>query len=138
MLEQFLLQLGHEVVVKSFDFDTLNIELLDQYAAIVVGTYTWDDGDLPYEIEDFYIDLEMAPIKNIPFAVYGSADSCYDTFGGAIDLIADRAIKYGADVYEHRLKIDLLPTKEDEKRCEQFAMAISEKIKQQEQTTTST
>src|SRR5699024_9263184 len=95
-------------------------------------TYTWDDGELPYEVEDFYIDLEIAPIKGIPFAVYGSADSCYDTFGAAIDLVAERAQAFGADVLENRLKIDLFPNKEDEKRCQQFVQEVSEKIKMNE------
>lgn len=132
MLTDYFMQVGHTVEVKSFDFDMIEIDDLTQYSAIVVGTYTWDDGELPYEIEDFYIDLEIAPIKGLPFAVYGSADSCYDTFGAAIDLVAERAQAFGADVLENRLKIDLLPNKEDEKRFQQFVREVSKKIKMKE------
>jgi len=125
-------QLGHTVEIKAFYFDAIDIDQLSQYSAIVVGTYTWDDGDLPYEVEDFYIDLEIAPIKGLPFAVYGAADSCYDTFGAAIDLVAERAEEFGADVSENRLKIDLLPSKDDEIRLQQFAQEVSEKVKTNE------
>lgn len=132
MLTDYFMQVGHHVDVKSFDFDIIDMEQLRTYSAIVVGTYTWDDGELPYEVEDFYIDLELAPIKGMPFAVYGSADSCYDTYGGAIDLVAERAETFGADVLENRLKIDLLPNKEDEVRCQQFVREIVKKINMKE------
>lgn len=132
MLANYFVQAGHTIEVKSFDFDIIEIDQLAEYSAVIVGTYTWDDGELPYEVEDFYIDLEIAPIKGLPFAVYGSADSCYDTFGAAIDLVAERAQTYGADVLENRLKIDILPNKADEKPCQQFVQEVSEKVKMKE------
>lgn len=131
-LSDYLTQLGHTVEIKSFEFDLIDINQLSQYSAIVVGTYTWDDGDLPYEIENFYIDLEIAPIKGLPFAVYGAADSCYDTFGAAIDFVAERAQEFGADVLDNCLKIDLLPSKDDEIRLQQFAHEVSVKVKMNE------
>src|SRR5690625_3302808 len=109
--------LGHDVVIKSFDFDVIDVDLLQEFDAVLVGTYTWDDGELPYEVEDFYIDLEDSDITGQIFGVYGSADSFYDTYGLAIDLVADRARNLGATVIEKRLKIDLDPDKEDEQRC---------------------
>lgn len=120
--------LGYEIEIKSFDFDVIHIEDFNHYEAVVVGTYTWDDGQLPYEVEDFYIDLEEAPIQDKVFAVYGSADSCYDTYGRAIDLVAEQAEKFGAYVLQERLKIDLSPDKNDEQRCLQFAQQIANQI----------
>ena len=117
--------LGHDVVIKSFDFDVIDVDLLQEFDAVLVGTYTWDDGELPYEVEDFYIDLEDSDITGQIFGVYGSADSFYDTYGLAIDLVADRARNLGATVIEKRLKIDLDPDKEDEQRCARFAKTVS-------------
>lgn len=120
--------LGHDVEVKSFDFDVIDIEEIDRYDAVLVGTYTWDDGELPYEAEDFYIDLESANIKEQIFGVYGSADSFYDTFGLAIDLFVVRAKNLGATMVEECLKIDLTPDAEDEQRCANFAYKVSQMI----------
>lgn len=126
-------ELEHEVVIKSFDFDVIDVMDLDNYEAVVVGTYTWDNGELPYEVEDFYIDLEIAPIKNKLLAFFGSADSCYDTFGRAIDLLAERALQLNADVLSNRLKIDLFDDKEDKLHIKQFVTAISNHIKKKAQ-----
>lgn len=123
-----LRRLDYEVHIKSFDFDVIDIDEFNQYDAIAVGTYTWDDGQLPYEVEDFYIDLEEAPIKNKPFAVYGSADSCYDTYGRAIDLVAEQADRFGAKVLKNSLKIDLSPDKWDVERCQQFARDLNKLV----------
>lgn len=128
IIEGNLQQLGHEVVVKSFDFDVIEMDELADYDAVLVGTYTWDDGELPYEAEDFYIELEHADIEGKIFGAYGSADSFYDTFGLAIDLMADRARNLGADVLDERLKIDLMPEADDEERCANYAKKISQMI----------
>src|SRR5690625_6810849 len=53
-----LLHLGHEAVMKSFDFDPVDVDDISEYDAVIIGTHTWDDGALPYEIEDFYDELE--------------------------------------------------------------------------------
>ena len=132
-IEHHLNDLGHDVVIKSFDFDLIDMDSLDEYDAILVGTYTWDDGELPYEVEDFYIDLEDIDITGLIFGVYGSADSFYDTYGLAIDLVADRAQNHGATVIEERLKIDLDPDREDEERCARFAKTISVMIESEQE-----
>src|SRR5690625_2906425 len=128
-------ELGHDVVIKSFDFDTIDMDSLQEYDAVLVGTYTWDDGELPYEVEDFYIDLEDTDISGLLFGAYGSADSFYDTYGLAIDLVADRAENFGANVIDERLKIDLDPDREDEERCAQYAQTISQMIEAKKKAT---
>ncbi len=125
LLEQDLQQLGHEVTVKTFDFDVIDVDTLPDYDALLVGTYTWDDGEFPYEVEDFYIDLEGVDLTGLVCGVYGSADSFYDTYGLAIDLMADRLKNLGATMVEERLKIDLTPNKADEVKCKEFAGALT-------------
>ncbi|PAV30968.1 flavodoxin [Virgibacillus profundi] len=115
---------NYEVVTKTFDFDPIDVgELLD-YDAILVGTHTWDDGDLPYEVEDFYEELEDVDITGKLFGVFGSCDSFYDTYGGAVDLVGDRLKNLGAVLVPERLKVDLDPDAEDIVRCEAFVNTL--------------
>lgn len=129
LIEQALQQLGHHVEVKSFDFDLIDINTFSDYDAILIGTYTWDDGELPYEVEDFYMDLEGADLTGQVFGVYGSADSFYDTYGLAIELIGDRLQNLGATMIPERLIVDLTPSKKDEERSIKYAKSVIDQIK---------
>src|SRR5688500_11895035 len=87
-------------------------EDLVEYDAVLIGSHAWDDGAMPYEVEDFYEEVEEVDISGRLFGVFGSGDSFYDIFGGAIDLVADRLENLGANVLPERLKADLEPDKE--------------------------
>ncbi|UJL46704.1 flavodoxin domain-containing protein [Virgibacillus sp. NKC19-16] len=115
---------NHAVVTKTFDFDPIDVAELLEYDAILIGTHTWDDGDLPYEVEDFYEELDDVAITGKLFGVFGSADSFYDTYGGAVDLMADRLSKAGAVLVPEQLKVDLEPDRVDIERCEQLAETV--------------
>lgn len=123
-----LIQKNHTVDIKSFDYDPIHINEIEKYDAILIGTYTWDDGELPYEVEDFYEELEEVDITNKVFGVFGSADSFYETYGGAIDLVGDRAADLGAQVLPLRLKIDISPNKQDIERCGEFASMVEQAL----------
>lgn len=128
VMGDFLEKEGHDVVTETFDFDWVDPESFINYDGILVGTHTWDDGEMPYEVEDFYEDLEDIDIKNMLFGVFGSGDSFYDDFGGAIDLIAGRLENLGGLIIGERLKVDLEPEKQDIQRCQEFAKIFSDTI----------
>ena len=123
-IHDYLVRAHYNVKIKTFDFDIIDVNDLQQYDAILIGTYTWDDGELPYEVEDFYEELEDVDILGKVFGVFGSADSFYDTYGGAIDLIADRLENLKAKLVPERLKVDLEPDQDDLLRCEAFAHMV--------------
>lgn len=118
-----------DVIIKTFDFDWVEPEELLEYDGVLIGTHTWDDGEMPYEVEDFYEEVEEVDISGRLFGVFGSGDSFYDIFGGAIDLVANRLENLGADVLPERLKADLEPDKDDIERCRAFAKELCEKLK---------
>jgi len=128
----FLEKNNIDVTIKTFDFDPIDVEELPAYDGVLIGTHTWDDGDLPYEVEDFYEELEEVNIENHLFAVFGSCDSFYDTYGGAIDLMGERLEELGAKVVTPWLKVDLEPGKDDiiacESLAEQIMLHIGEKV----------
>ncbi|AIF44219.1 flavodoxin [Virgibacillus sp. SK37] len=127
-IEAYLRKKDHQVVSKTFDYDPINVEDLLLYDGILIGTYTWDDGELPYEVEDFYEELEDVDLTGKPVGVFGSADSFYDTFGGAIDLLADRLQSRGAVLLDDRIKVDLTPKAKDIENCELFTQKLIDKI----------
>ncbi|MFD1039749.1 flavodoxin [Virgibacillus byunsanensis] len=124
----YLEQEQHEVVTKTFDFDPIDVEELLEYDGILVGTYSWDDGAIPYEVEDFYDEVEDVTITGKPIGVFGSADSFYDTYGGAIDLMGKRLEELGAKVIPTRLKVDLEPDAKDVVQCQAFAAMLTKMI----------
>lgn len=61
---------GVEVVSKEA-FDANAADLLE-YDGIIIGAYTWGDGELPDEILDFYEELEGLDLSGRKAAVFGS------------------------------------------------------------------
>lgn len=127
----YLEQKKHTVITKTFDFDPIDVAELLEYDAVLVGTHTWDDGELPYEVEDFYEELDDVDITGKNVGVFGSADSFYDTYGGAVDLMGDRFKNKGAAMIPDRLKVDLEPNNKDIIACQEFAKKVCEMITDQ-------
>ncbi|MFB1052236.1 flavodoxin domain-containing protein [Paraliobacillus sp. JSM ZJ581] len=98
--------------------DELDYDTLPTYDIIAIGTYTWDNGDLPIEMEDLFIAFEEQDMKHVTTGVFGTGDSFYPYYCGAVDLFRDM-------LYVHTnlavtLKIELTPQQEDLIRCEKF------------------
>lgn len=128
IIEAYLKAKNHKVVIKTFEFDPIDVEELLDYDGILIGTYTWDDGTLPYEVEDFYEELAHIDIKGKIVGVFGSADSFYETYGGAVDLMVDHLTDLGAELVPEKLVVDLTPDKADARRCEHFAEKICKMV----------
>src|SRR5690625_4784679 len=79
-----------DVIIKTFDFDWVEPEELLEYDAVLIGTHTWDDGAMPYEVEDCYEEVEEVDISGRQVGVFGSCNSYYEILRGHIDVVADR------------------------------------------------
>ncbi|KAB8136787.1 flavodoxin [Gracilibacillus oryzae] len=121
---------NHGLEVCKFQLDMEDIKVTDllDYKAILFGTYTWGDGDIPYELEDFYDDMEEIDLTGKVVALFGSCDSMYPDYGGAIDTFAERFKERGASDILYHLKVDLTPDDDDVKRCQQFAEDFVEQL----------
>ncbi|ASK62664.1 flavodoxin [Virgibacillus phasianinus] len=127
-IAEMLQKYNHEITMKTFDVDAIDVEELTEYDAILVGTYSWDDGAMPYEVEDFYEELEDAELTDKLVGVFGSGDTFYETFGGAIELLGNRFEELGANVMPDWIKIDLEPDEKDFARCQKFADDLTTKL----------
>ena len=122
---------NHEVEVKNLvDVDSA-AELLD-YDLTYVGMYTWGDGEYPDECLDVTDELEQMDLKKHPFALFGSGDTAYPEFCGALDLLKDLIEGQGGVTVGEPLRIEFDPEPEDEEAIQQFVaetVAKVEKIK---------
>lgn len=124
MAEAVLNQLDryeNHVVSKSFAEDALETEELLDYDAILIGIYTWVDGDLPFEVEDFYEELEDLDLTGKVCGTFGSADSEYEQYGTATEMLYDILEEQGATMIQDKIIVDLEPDDSEIERCRKMA-----------------
>ncbi|MEK8132759.1 flavodoxin [Paenibacillus filicis] len=113
---------GVEPVLKSV-MDASASEL-EKYDGIILGAYTWGDGDLPDEMLDFYEEMDDINLNGRKAAVFGSADSSYRVFGGAVDTLVEKLKETGADVVLDGFKVELNPSNDEKNECQEFGSKL--------------
>jgi flavodoxin I len=113
-----LKEAGIEPVVKNV-IDT-NAEEITNFDGILLGSYTWGDGDLADDFLDFYDEMDDIQLDGKKAAVFGSCDSSYSEYGAAVDTLVTKLKELGAEVTLDSLKIELSPSKDDKALCRQF------------------
>lgn len=114
------------VVKDIWEVDAKELELYD---GILLGAYTWGDGDLPDEFLDFYEDMTHIFLAGKMAAVFGSCDSTYEHRGRSVDLLTERLLKCGATVVHTGMKIDLAPTADEREQLFKFGQFFAETLK---------
>ncbi|MFC4324288.1 flavodoxin [Litchfieldia salsa] len=127
LLKESIVPFEHEIEVLEIEQMDVN-DLLD-YDGILIGSYTWGDGDLPYETDDFYEDLLTLDLTGKKAAVFGSGDHAYPKFCAAVDLLEERLKECNAELIQDGLKVELTPeTQEEIDHCVDFAVNFASKI----------
>lgn len=121
-----LREAGIEPVVKSVV--DANAAELAKYDGILLGAYTWGDGELPDDFLDFYEELDEVDLNGRKALVFGSADSSYSEFGAAVDILVDKLKERGADVIQPGLKVELNPSKDEKEKCKQLGQELAQAI----------
>lgn len=93
---------------------------LDSYDAVIIETYTYNDGEVPDEAKDFYDDLEDVDLKRTKFAVLGSSSKEHLHFGRAVDYFTMRLNSSNGEQVSDSVKIDQDPNEDDFKRVDQL------------------
>ncbi len=94
--------------------------ILGEYDCILLGAYTWGDGELPDDFLDFYEEMDHINLTGKKAAVFGSCDSSYAQYGAAVDILTEKLREQGADIVLEGLKVELNPDDEDIKNCQNF------------------
>ncbi|MFE8699393.1 flavodoxin domain-containing protein [Cytobacillus sp. FJAT-54145] len=104
---------------------------LNRFDAIVVGTYTWGDGDVPMEMKELFHAFEKQDVKSVTTGIVGTGDSFYPKFCGAVDEFRD--MLYVQTNLAATLKIELVPQLLDLSRCERFVMSMILRIERMQE-----
>lgn len=110
--------------------EALDIEANDMlsYDYLLLGAYTWGDGELPDDFLDIYEDMNELDLNGKKAAVFGSGDRAYEHFCGAVDLLEQQIVERGGELVMDGLKIEHAPYGQDIEQCRQFAKEFVEKI----------
>src|SRR5699024_8104582 len=100
-------------VVKTFADDDIEVGELSNYDVIFIGVYTWADGELPLEAEDFFDELHTMDLTQKVCGVFGSADTSYEAYGTAVEIMHEELEEAGAKLVSDGIIVDREP-EEDE------------------------
>jgi flavodoxin short chain len=88
---------------------------------LIVATYTYGDGDLPDEIQDFYNEIEGSDLSGKKYGVIGSGDTSYgENFCKAVETFDEALSKAGADKATDNVKIEFEANDTDAEAIEKF------------------
>ena len=127
-----------DLIEESFKSEGIQVDRLEAldadasdmltYDTILLGAYTWGDGELPDEFLDIYDEMEQMDLSGKKMAVFGSGDQAYEHFCAAVDLLEERIVEKGGELVMEGLKIENAPYGEDIEQCHQFAKEFIEKM----------
>lgn len=122
-----------EIIKDTLEFDNIDVDLyeigfgsipdLSRYKAVLIGTFTWDQGATPGEVKDFVADVGYKPDD---IYVFGSGDT---QFGG--DSLFCKAVDKLTKFYDSQiegLKIEQSPRGSQEEFVREWTRKVMNKV----------
>jgi len=117
-----------DMEVERVEADDADEDFFDDADICVIATYTYDEGELPFDLEDFYEDLPEQDLSGKVYGVVGSGDS--ELY---LDYFCDSAVDFdnafaetGATKGHEVVKIENDADDEDEVVLKEFVKALVE------------
>jgi len=114
----YKLFLSQDTKLDCYKVEDFPLSLLPEYDAVIIGTYTWGDGEIPAEMTPLYEAFERENIKHVITGVVGTGDRFYPHFCGAVDEFRD--MLYVQTTLAVTLKVELTPQISDIEKCRKF------------------
>ncbi|TDL80118.1 flavodoxin [Peribacillus frigoritolerans] len=118
LIEKGLKEAGSEA--KKFEAMDIDGTVFTEYDHFLIGAYTWGDGEMPDEMLDLYDEMDDYDFEDKTIALFGSGDTAYDLFCGAVDLIAEKIQQNSGSLIMESLKIECFPDGDQEEACLEF------------------
>ncbi|ALB29896.1 flavodoxin domain-containing protein [Companilactobacillus heilongjiangensis] len=126
-LADYLKEKGADVDLEEI-IDTDAFGLTD-YDAVIVESYTYHDGEVPDEAQDFYEDLADVDLERTKFAVLGSSSKKHIHFGRAVDYFTMQLNSSNGEQVSDSVKIDQDPDEDDFKRVRDLGDRVLKSLK---------
>ncbi|WP_338232192.1 flavodoxin domain-containing protein [Companilactobacillus muriivasis] len=126
-LADYLKEKGADVDLEEI-IDTDAFGLTD-YDAMIVESYTYHDGEVPDEAQDFYEDLADVDLERTKFAVLGSSSKKHIHFGRAVDYFTMQLNSSNGEQVSDSVKIDQDPDEDDFKRVRDLGDRVLKSLK---------
>lgn len=117
-------QLASKVQTVVTEISQADAFTLSENDAVIVVTYTYHDGDLPDEAQDFFEDLKEVDLGRTKFAVLGSSSKTHIHFGRAVDYLTMQLNSSNGEQVADSVKIDQDPDDADWQRVDQLAQRV--------------
>lgn len=117
-------QLASKVQAVVTEISQADAFALSENDAVIVVTYTYHDGDLPDEAQDFFEDLKEVDLARTKFAVLGSSSKKHIHFGRAVDYLTMQLNSSNGEQVADSVKIDQDPDDADWQRVDQLAQRV--------------
>ncbi|MEK4148877.1 flavodoxin domain-containing protein [Robertmurraya sp. FSL W8-0741] len=123
IMEQFKLK-GLDIAC--YRVEDFPLHLLPTFDGLLIGTYTWGDGEVPLEMIPLQTQLNSRSWEHLITGVFGTGDSFYPKFCGAVNAFRD-SLKDKTNLAV-TLKVELLPQESDMGRIATFVDRIIERM----------
>ncbi|ARN90908.1 flavodoxin domain-containing protein [Levilactobacillus brevis] len=117
-------QLASKVQTVVTEISQADAFALSENDAVILVTYTYHDGDLPDEAQDFFEDLKEVDLARTKFAVLGSSSKKHIHFGRAVDYLTMQLNSSNGEQVADSVKIDQDPDDADWQRVDQLAQRV--------------
>ncbi|PIU68201.1 MAG: flavodoxin [Armatimonadetes bacterium CG07_land_8_20_14_0_80_40_9] len=119
---------GLEVTLKNVV--DANVNELKDYEVIVLGSSTWEEGELQDDFIDFHDKMKDVSLTDKKSAVFGLGDSdgYPDTFCKAVDILEEKLKECGAKLIIEGLKIDGDIDDQASNKAKEWALKIAKSI----------
>ncbi|MFD2444922.1 flavodoxin domain-containing protein [Bacillus sp. CGMCC 1.16607] len=120
--------LVRDVELRVMQAHEIRLNKLNEYDAIVIGSYTWGNGEIPPEMLPLYRAFEEQEVKSVITGIVGTGDQFYPYFCGAVDEFRD--MLYVHTGLAATLKVELAPQAEDKVRCQSFVEVLLNRLEE--------
>ncbi|WP_078552726.1 flavodoxin domain-containing protein [Bacillus alkalicellulosilyticus] len=114
------------ITVDCYTILSFPLERLQHYDALVIGTYTWGNGNIPKEMLPLYRAIETNNSKGLVTGVYGTGDRFYPHFCGAVDEFRD--MLFVQTTLAVTIRIELAPQQKDFTRLQAFTDTLLKRV----------